>query len=48
MLELAGFGLLTGAAFQVDLTWGLVAAGASCLILGYTTSKPWPPGRAER
>lgn len=31
LFELAGFGLLTAAAFQIDLTLGLAAAGVACL-----------------
>lgn len=35
VLELAGFGLVTVAAWRVDPTAGLLAAGISCLLIGY-------------
>lgn len=37
LLELAGFVLLTLAAWRVDVALGLAVAGASCVIMGYTS-----------
>lgn len=40
VLSVAGFGLLTAAAFTYTTWSGLVAAGVSCLLLDLTTEKP--------
>lgn len=47
VLSVAGFGLLTSAAFTFGTWPGLVAAGVSCLLIDYTRDKSTPDPAPE-
>jgi hypothetical protein len=48
VLSVAGFGLLTAAAFTYTTWAGLTAAGISCLLLDFTREKSAEPDTTAR